>query len=197
MPRNSIALLLFLTLAAACSEVAAPSTEQSANRVEIDSSVQANGHLSNSRPSESPATAVKSVALPDTELAGHAGPPAISKEVPVAGRNLRSIFADSVAKWNAALDKAAALSRRGESSVRLRRKVLRALAAPTDAAMYAQLSELPVDVSDSGGYQGSTPGIYRTYSVGTSRFSRFIANQSSSILRERDEEGCVPSLVEI
>jgi hypothetical protein len=64
-------------------------------------------------------------------------------------RSLRSAAKDSIASWNKALDLIAKSAKNGESSVALRRQILRAIESSSDAEYHTKIAQLPVTVLDS------------------------------------------------
>lgn len=96
-------------------------------------------------------------------------------------RSMRGIPSDTIAAWSRILDDIARRSPRGESSVTMRRQVLRALAAPSDAEFRAIVRQLPVTVTNVAASRDGARGFYRQYSVrGVVRLSLFIPTAHAS-----------------
>lgn len=80
-------------------------------------------------------------------------------------RTLRQLPADSITKWRNGLDRIAKMSRRGDASVSMRRMILDAIAAPSDAEFHERLAQLPVTITSAAGYNNGVSGQYRSYAV--------------------------------
>jgi len=102
---------------------------------------------------------------------------------------LRSMPSDSIVKWRRLLDKIAKASKRGESAVTLRRIVLYAMTAPSDAEFHSRIAQLPVTITDSAGAQDGVFGHYRNYGVrGVTRASFFVRDGVGNRNFSRDED---------
>lgn len=101
--------------------------------------------------------------------------------LPQAPIGRQPMFADSLRKWSAILDRIAEGSKRGAAAVAMRRQILVALSAPAKAGYHAAIAQLPVTARDSLGVSNGETGVFRNYAVnGVTRVRVFTPERRSS-----------------